>query len=642
MIPLSALLLYKRSLARLVSYSDGKLVVEVEGGEQKKLREKDVLLLHPGPANKIPAHQPQGDFETAHAMLIGDQEGSGTPLEWKEFSELVFGDYSVETAAACALEALEGRRFALGDKGPFPLGCAEIERSRKKEEERLNAETRRRAFIETLVSAIRNKSERTVSRSQENSSFIAELESFALGKQERCTLAAEAGIAETQEAVHKALVDSGLWEPYYNPWPARAKALLHPPRLAFPTTELAQGRLPRKNLCHLRSLAIDNAWSKDPDDAIGFDNGTIWVHVADPAAFFGPNSDLDEEALNRGATLYLPERTIPMLPPEAVEIAALGLSEESTALSFGIKISEQGTIEETTIVPSLVRVTRMNYAEADELLKTGDALLVALDELAQQRHARRCANGAVDIDLPETSIRITENIPAFFPIAPARSSEIVREMMLLAGEAAARWARERSIPFVYSSQEPPQLSATTKLCNEGTAVLSEQYLRRKGMRASITGTEALAHRGLGLSFYSQVTSPLRRYQDLLAHYQIRAWLAGQCTAGELPGEPVYTFLSSNEVSRRCIVAAQGASCTRQAERDSRLHWICRHFQVNPGSIVRAVVLETRERDAWVLIPELGYECSIPNRPALELDQWVNLKALAAYPATLTISFERAD
>ncbi|MDD3821395.1 MAG: hypothetical protein PHT01_08610, partial [Spirochaetales bacterium] len=94
MIPLYSLVLYKRSVNRLVSFSDGKLLVENEAGEQKKLREKDLLLLHPGPVNTIPRALEKGDFETAHAMLMPEDEESSLPVGWKELSELVFGEYS--------------------------------------------------------------------------------------------------------------------------------------------------------------------------------------------------------------------------------------------------------------------------------------------------------------------------------------------------------------------------------------------------------------------------------------------------------------------------------------------------------------------------------------------------------------------
>lgn len=663
MIPLSALVLYKRSVHRVVSFSDGKLVVENEAGEQKKLREKDILLVHPGPVNRIPQALDSGDFETAHAMLLSENQEGSLPLDWKELSELVFGEYSAPAALSCLNETLKERLFVLGEKGPLALSFAEIEKLQKKEAERRNAENRRNDFINAFKTARLGQSG-PLGRSQDHASFIAELETYALGRQERCPLAPILGISETIDSVHKALIDVGLWEASFNPWPLRAGAAINPPRQDFPSRELETAIIQRQDLRSLRSLAIDNAWSKDPDDAIGFQNGEIWIHVADPSAYFGPDSELDKEALARGATLYLPERTIPMLPHKAVERAGLGLAEESLALSFRVRISDEGFIQETSIFPSVVKVERLSYEAADELLAAKDELLSSLDRIARLRHKRRCANGAVDIDLPETSIRVDGADVRFFQIKPTRSSAIVRELMLLAGEAAGRWARERNLPFVYSSQEAPQLPASLGLCNDDendqtarkkgdTAgggggekddrdgfSYAEQYRRRKGMKASITGTEALAHRGLGLPFYSQVTSPLRRYQDLLTHYQIRAWLAAEQDPDGHKKNQSHPLLSADEVSRRCILAGQASAATRQAERDSRLHWIIWHLTKNPGLRVKAFVLESRERDAWVTIPELGLECSIGNRSALEPDQWIELIVQRAYLPDLACTFEQ--
>ncbi len=141
------------------------------------------------------------------------------------------------------------------------------------------------------------------------------------------------------------------------------------------------------------SYAIDNAWSHDPDDAIAIDGDFIWVHIADPAAFIAPDSPLDLEALSRGATLYLPEKIVPMLPEGAVSRLGLGLAPESPALSFGMRLSADGSIVETRIQSSLVQVARLSYEEADIALAAGDATLAALDAAALLRHRKRLSNG---------------------------------------------------------------------------------------------------------------------------------------------------------------------------------------------------------------------------------------------------------
>ena len=633
MIQPGSLVLYKDQLARISSVAEGRVTIELETGESKKVREKDVQMLHEGVSARIPADLEGGDFETAHAMLTAGLEGRDpVATSWRELAELVFGTFSAASAAACARKARQGGLFAIVEGNPVALSPAEIARLRAKDEEKRLEGSRRAAFVAALRAALREKSGGAALRdSSEGARYLAELEGFALGSQDRCPIAAEVGIAETREAVHQALIDAGLWPRSANPWPARAGCALRPPRLEFPARERPELGPSRADLRAQDSYAIDNAWSTDPDDAIGFDGERVWVHVADPAAFFSPDSPIDAEALSRGATLYLPEKIVPMLPEGAVERLGLGLGETSPALSFGMKVAADGGIEETTIVPSEVSVRRFSYERADEALAAGDATLVALDAIARVRHARRVANGAVDIDLPEVSLKVEGETVRFVSVPSTRSVDIVREMMLLAGEAAARWAYERKLPFTYSSQEAPQVPRSLSRSGEGDALLSLQYLRRKGMKASIVGTECLAHQGLGLSFYSQVTSPLRRYQDLLAHHQIRALLQG---GGAAP-------LPTDEVARRCFIAGQGTSSTRQAERDSRLHWVAFHLAEHPDWVGQAIVLDAREQDCWIIVPEFGIEASMRTRLALAPDERLDVRAARVSLALNDITFEPA-
>lgn len=647
MIVSGSLVLFKSALALVSAFQEGRISIELETGESKKVREKDILLLHRGPCRSIPASLGAGDFETAHAMLAADVEGKDpVPVSWEELAELVYGEFSPAAAASCARLAPASGLFRIGDAGPLALSPQEIGTARRKAEERRLEAEHRAAFVAAFRSARKAgtaAAQQPLKSIPDSARLIAELETFALGMPERvrsgCPIAAEAGVAETPEAVHQALVETGIWPFSFNPWPARAGATLHSPSLQFPGEEARASALVRTDLTHLDSLAIDNAWSRDPDDAIALDGERVWVHVADPSAWIEPDSAVDREALLRGATLYLPERVIPMLPAESVERLGLGLAATSPSLSFGMKLDAEGGLVDTIITAATVKVRCMNYEEADLLLASGDGQLSRLGQLADMRMARRLANGAVDIDLPEVAIKVSEDTPAFLRVPETRSSAIVREMMLLAGEAAARWAHERRIPFVYSSQEAPQLpSGLPSHDGDGSKSLSVHFARRKGMRASITGTECLAHRGLGLSFYSQVTSPLRRYQDLLAHYQLRAALASMANGGR--GKPEITaLLGSDEISRRTILASQGAACTRQAERDSRLHWISVHIARNPEWDGDAVVLEYRGRDAWVIIPALGLETSIRCREELQPDQVLRVRAVRASIPFHDISFD---
>ncbi|MCX7027773.1 MAG: ribonuclease catalytic domain-containing protein [Spirochaetes bacterium] len=605
MIHPGSLVLFKNKPVLVTSVSEGKPVIALGESESKKVREKDLSLLHPGPLSRMPSPRIGGDFDTAYEMLLppGKEEEEALTT-WKDLSELVFGEYLPDTVLACLHRALEGGAFKVVDGSPVAAARTELAQAKKREGEREKETSERIAFAAWLRSAVKTGSASAQDR-ECWPRYCANLEKLALGLADTSTIAAEAGIKETKEAAHKVLIDSGLWPPFYNPWPQRAGCTSKPPRLPFPLNPRIQEE--RLDLRGQRSYAIDSAWSKDPDDAVAFDGERIWVHIADPSAFIAPNSEIDAEAMTRGATLYIPERIVPMLPLEAVERLGLGLAEVSYALSFGLKLDFEGSIIDTIITPSFVQVERLSYEEADERLQRGDETLKALESAAALRRTRRLSNGAVDIELPEVSLTVENDKPRFIPISTTLSSVIVREMMLLAGEGAARWAWDRGLPFVYSSQEAPQLPDTLSRFDDGPGLLSVQYRRRKGMKAGSFGPEHFAHRGLGLSFYSQVTSPLRRYQDLLAHHQIRTALSGGMDRA----------LPADELGRRCFLAGRGAASTRQAERDSRLHWTICHLKLNPGWRGKAIVLDARDQDAWTLVPELGLESPVRTRSKLE-------------------------
>jgi exoribonuclease-2 len=422
--------------------------------------------------------------------------------------------------------------------------------------------------------------------------------------------------------------------------------------------------LSRVDLTGMESWAIDNPWSKDPDDAIAWDGSSVWVHVADPASAILPDSDVDKEALARGSTLYLPELTAPMLPDEALRRYGLGLSRQkagsdsavsrpeqarktaqigelSPALSFRIDIADDGSITGVEACASTVRVRRCSYGEADRLVDEGKApVLAALAVLAARRRRRRVENGAVEIDIPEVRIAVEgagsareiriESIPK------NRSSGLVREMMLLAGEAAARWAFERDLAFPFYGQEAPSDMgpvALGELSSEGEAALSVQFARRRLMRAGMWGPSPSAHRGLGLPFYAQVTSPLRRYQDLLGHMQLRAFLARETGVARAP-------LDGDEVSRRCALAQAASAATRAAERASDQHWTLAYLARHSNWTGDAIVVGGAGPGAWqVYLPELGLETRLRLGPDRALDERISVRLVRADVAALESSFE---
>ncbi|MBL8966831.1 MAG: RNB domain-containing ribonuclease [Spirochaetaceae bacterium] len=617
MIAAKSLALYKNRPALVLEVGKDRLEIKLEDGQTVKVRDKDLELLHPGPVTAIPAPAQGGDFETARAMAE-----SGLALPLGELAELVFGSAGPAELLACWKEGLEGLRFRQTEGGLQPLSDAELAKETERRAKKESEAAERAAFVERAKKARGRKPDAAEAAFLPGDErFLAEIEALALGRSQKCKVAGEIGLAEEPEAAQAFLLRAGRWTDAVNPHGSRAGCALSAPRLELGPEAPGPERL---DLTGLESWAIDNAWSHDPDDAIGFDGESVWVHVADPAAVILPDSAADKEALGRGATLYLPELTAPMLPDEALERFGLGLAERSPALSFQIRLDETAGVVGVEIHATSVRVRRTHYAEADGILERGESpALAALARLAELRTARRLAEGAIEIDIPEVRPYLVDGEIRIDPVPATRSSGIVREMMLLAGEAAARWAFERKLAFPFYGQEAPSEPGAEARGDE----LSAQFARRRLMRAGISGPTPTAHRGLGLAFYAQSTSPLRRYQDLLGHMQIRAILAGR--------EP----LSSDEVQRRCALAQAAQSGTKAAERASDLHWAIVYLLRHPGWEGEGVIVGQAGPASVVYLPELGLETKLKLGPGRGLDERLRLKVARLDLAALESSFD---
>ena len=155
------------------------------------------------------------------------------------------------------------------------------------------------------------------------------------------------------------------------------------------------------------------------------------------------------------------------------------------------------------------------------------------------------------------------------------------------------------------------------------------------------GPQPSAHRGLGLPFYAQITSPLRRYQDMLGHMQLRAFLAREAgTDGK--GMAARALLDADEVSRRCALAQAASSATRIAERSSDAHWKAAYLARNPGWTGEAIIVGSAGPGTWqTYIPELGLEARIRLGPDRRADERVMVKLARVDVAALEASFDEA-
>jgi len=454
----------------------------------------------------------------------------------------------------------------------------------------------RMQFLDRLKACVKNPANNKLL--PEDARYLQDVEALAFGKSIKSKTMRDLTLSETPEDAHLLLLKTGFWTGMVNPHPNRFGVSLSSASVcpAPPPEEL------RRDLCHLPAFAIDSPWSNDPDDAVSIETeegkSILYVHVADPAASISFDSPQEKEARDRGATLYLPEGAIRMLATDVIPIFALGLSEKSFALTFKMTVDNDGMVLDTEIFPSVVKVRRMTYEEADRVMDTekgadqADAsALRALFSLSQKIYKRRIAYGAVNIDLPDVHITVENEKIEVTPIIDYRSSFLVKECMIAAGEGAGNWAAGKGLPFPYISQE-------VEIQGKVLGGFAGSMQLRKCMRPRTLSVKPGRHQGLGLDTYTQVTSPLRRYTDLLAHIQIRAFLRGSKT------------LSSDDVSARLGFSEAGTTAAVHAERASENHWKMVYLSDKKDSVWDAVAVENKGNRWAVIIPQLALETQV--------------------------------
>ncbi|NKN32527.1 RNB domain-containing ribonuclease [Marichromatium bheemlicum] len=598
--PVDSLVLYKTHPARVLGVGD-KIEIQLDGGSTKRVRPKDIVLLHPGPLRSLGelTVAPEGAVDEAWELL----EGEVTTLA--DLAELAFAEFTPASAWASWLLVAEGLRFRGTPERIEVQARAEVERERAEREAKAAAERDWKAFLERM---------RAAAPAPEDRPRLAEVERLALAQTERSRILEALGYPQTPEHAHRALVEVAYWPPNHNPHPARRGVSTKDAALAVPALDEDE---PRLDLTHLEAFAIDDEGNEDPDDALSLEGDRIWVHIADVAALVGPDSPLDLEARTRGANLYLPERMVKMLPGETTTRLGLGLQPVSPALSFGFRCDAQGELYDIEVARSWVRVQRLTYGEVEGRLDQPpfDALRAAIGRF----HARRQANGATRLALPEVNVRVEEGRVVIRPLPRLESRELVTDAMLMAGEAAARVCLEQNLAIPFATQVPPDPA-------EEATDLASMYARRRCFKPTRLLCEPDLHAGLGLALYTRATSPLRRYSDLLVHQQLRAWLTG--------ARP----LDREQVTERTAQAELGAVAARRGERLSNQHWKLVYLRDNPGWRGEGVVVAVEERKVVVLVPELALEARVRTRERPALNDTLRLAVANIDLPELSASF----
>ena len=406
---------------------------------------------------------------------------------------------------------------------------------------------------------------------------------------------------------------------------------------------LTEGRL---DLTHLEVFSIDDAVTLDIDDAISVeklsaDRIRLGVHIAAPASAIPYDSLLEREARERGTSLYLPESRIPMLPLILSENAlSLMPNERRAAITFFFILDGEYNILERYIERSIVcSKHRLTYDAAEQLIEFGndalsDTLRLALEITEATQSVRRAA-GAIDVDLPENKI-VYNKTTGKYVLVPIdngmMSRQLVAECMIQANALAADVCVEHAIPALFRIQpDPSGLPSNEELDAMPNDMMRALSLRRC-MQPAVSSMTPARHAGLGLSRYIQATSPLRRYVDLLAHYQFESFLA--------TGKPKFDA----EAFATALTAVEGAlSSARVASSEANQYAVLAYLHQEREALFDAIIVQynpERPDHPHIMLIDTQTRATVTLRKRLPVGTFIKVHVDNANPddGTLIVQF----
>jgi ribonuclease R len=368
-------------------------------------------------------------------------------------------------------------------------------------------------------------------------------------------------------------------------------------------TEVRQRDLKgRTDFRRVMTVTIDGEHARDFDDAITIErrpNGNYWlgVHIADVSHYVTEGSALDEEAYDRGTSVYFPERAVHMFPSElATGLCSLNPHADRLVQSCLMEVDRRGNVVRYEMHDGVINShARMTYTDVNAILTDRDEETIAryvelvpmfelMHELFEILHARRRRRGSIDFDLPETEVVLSEfgEIEAIIPSERNVAHRLIEEFMLLANETVAAHLVAHDAPALHRVHEAPDLKKVDdfetfivtlgySLAAHGHALGPKHFqklidrmrgtpeerpiaaLMLRTMQKARYDATPLGHFGLAAEHYTHFTSPIRRYPDLVVHRMLRESRRGAISDArreELDEELPETARHTSEMERR--------------------------------------------------------------------------------------------
>ena len=538
-------------------------------------------------SDKVSARQSEVDVELLWQSLGGTQR----EMQPAELAEIFFAEDSPEAASAVFRALSEDNVFFKRKGSQFLARSVEqvstelTRRQRQREREQIRERTS--SIISQLL---KQKKAAIPSDAGPILDRIQNWLRYRTGDEVGGLLEEIAGPTRARDAAYEILARAGRIDTSLDRFLIMAGIETEfPHQLIDVTKQLAPFSHDEARFDYQNALAftIDDEDTREVDDALSVvDRGAeiiVGIHIADVSAFVEKGDLLDVEAARRSSTIYLPATTVRMFPERlSTDLASLNSGSPRPAYTVEVRFDEQGKRLGYRIALTTVNIEkRFSYDEADRAFAAGNTSLQTLHRIAQQLHDERAARGAITFRRPELKIRITGGeieIKKINNNSPSRF--IVSEMMILANGLSADFASVNALPVIYRTQEPRDAVAI----EEAPAVeaLAFEKLRKTFKRSRLSLTPGL-HSGLGLSAYTQASSPIRRYADLVTQRQFTSMLRG----GAIP--------HGREELLRILVTAEAAEQEiRTIEDRSTNYWLLEYLsRYKKDEQLSAVVLDLK-------------------------------------------------
>ncbi|HBK94878.1 MAG TPA: ribonuclease R, partial [Porphyromonadaceae bacterium] len=444
--------------------------------------------------------------------------------------------------------------------------------------------------------------------------------------------------------MHAILAQYGL--PYRYPGDVEKAAELIPEKIDEKEIAL------REDFRDVFTITIDPKDAKDFDDALSLRkiSPTLWevgVHIADVTHYVRQGDIIDKEAENRATSIYLVDRTIPMLPERLSNgLCSLRPKEDKLCFSVIFELNEYAEIKKSRIVRTVINSdSRLTYEEAQTVIETGkgdfSSEILVMNSLAQKLREKRFANGAINFERYEVKFNLDEKgkpLGVYFKESK-EANHLIEEFMLLANRTVAEFIGKvpkgkHAKAFVYRIHDIPDsekldtlnafiLRFGHKIKTEGNKVevaksinsLLDKVQGRpeenlvetiaiRTMSKAVYSTKNVGHYGLAFDYYTHFTSPIRRYPDMMVHRLLERYLDG--------GRSV----DQTELEMECKHSSDMEQVAANAERDSIKYKQVEFMADKIGKVYDGVVSGITEWGIYVEINENKCEGMIPIR---ELD-----------------------